>query len=185
MSVNILTDLAVLGITHHRPLAIGQVASIAKSLVPELWNPTNSVIFSAVRRNIQINYLKKEKTGKKSYNIKLTKKGHVQLQNLLLCDPGELVSPTTQAVEAIQFCLLDAASPPTAEMVLIRLQNRQRKRLEDLQHRCLNYPHNGRYLNLWMGMEQRRIAAAEQMLTMIYKEAKNLILTNNFSKLTN
>ena len=35
MSVNILTDLAVLGIAHQGPITINQIASIEKSLVPE------------------------------------------------------------------------------------------------------------------------------------------------------
>jgi hypothetical protein len=167
MSVNILTDLAVLGIAHQGPITINQITAVAKSLVPELWSPTSGVIDAAVQRNCQTGHLSKEKKEAKFPLLKLTETGHAQIQSLLLCDPGVLVSPATQAVEAIQFCLLDAASRPTAELVLTRLQNRQKKRLADLRNRCRNCPHDGKYTSLWMGMEQRRLAAVEQMLTMV------------------
>jgi hypothetical protein len=167
MSVNILTDLAVLGIAHQGPITINRIVAVAKSLIPELWSPTNGVIDAAIRRNCQIGHLIKEKKETSAPLLKLTETGRAQIQSLLLCDPGILVSPATQAVEAVQFCLLDAASRPTAEMVLRRLQNRQRKRLTDLRNRCRNCPHDGRYINLWMGMEQRRLAAVDQMLTMV------------------
>jgi hypothetical protein len=174
MSVNILTDLAVLGIAHQGPITIGRIATVAKSLVPELWSPTSGVIDAAVRRNYQIGHLSKDKKESKSPLLKLTKTGRAQIQSLLVCDPGELVSPATQAVETVQFCLLDAASRPTAEIVLTRLQNRQKKRLADLRNRCRNCPHSGRYMNLWMGMEQRRLAAVEQMLTMVSIDGNKL-----------
>ena len=184
MSVNIITDLAVLGIAHQGPITINQIASVAKSLVPELWSPTISVIDAAARRNYQTGNLTKEKKEERSLLLKLTDTGRGQLQRLLLCDPGELVSPATQAVEAIQFCLLDTASPPTTEMVLTRMQDRQKKRLANLRIRCLNCPHDGRYMNLWMGMEQRRLAAVEQMLTMVSNDSDNSCNTIDLPKLT-
>ena len=174
MSVNILTDLAVLGIAHQGPITIRKIAAVAKSLVPELWSPTNGVIDAAVRRNFQIGYLAKEKGEAKPTLLKLTDSGRTQIQKLLLCDPGNHVSPATQAVETVQFCLLDAASRTTAKMVLTRLQNQQKKRLKALRDRCRDCPHEGRYMKLWMGTEQRRLAAVEQMLAMVSVNRDNL-----------
>tara|TARA_B100001142_G_C14221941_1_gene611885 strand:- start:222 stop:779 length:558 start_codon:yes stop_codon:yes gene_type:complete len=174
MSINILTDLAVLGIAHQGPITTSKIAVIAKSLVPELWSPTIGVIDAAVRRNLQIEYLAREKEEAKSPLLKLTETGHTQIQKLLLCDPGDHISSATQAVETVQFCFLDAASRTTAEMVLTRLQNQQKKRLKALRDRCRNCPHEGRYMKLWMGTEQRRLAAVKQMLAIVSVNRDNM-----------
>jgi len=162
-----IADLAVLGISQTGPIAPQRLVVVAKTLVPDLWNPTAGVIDAAICRNLSASHLVIEDANFGGEDLELTIRGSEKLRGLLLHDPGHAASPATHATEAIQFCFLDAADPETAELVLVRMQTRLHQRLSELRQRCRRCPHNGRYVNLWMGMEQRRLEAAAQMLAVV------------------
>ena len=101
------------------------------------------MIDATARRNFQTGDLTKEKKKERFLLLKLTDTSSGQLQSLLLCNPRELASPATQALEAIQFCLLDTASPPNYRIRTYANARSAKETLSKLRLYCLNCPHNG------------------------------------------
>jgi hypothetical protein len=167
-----ISNLVVLGLTAQGTLRPDNIITIAKVLVPDLWQPTADVVIAAINRNLNAGYLLHTMPDDERGILELTEAGAARLQNLLLCDPGNLNSLGTQAMEALQFCLLDAAEPVIAKRALARLQVLVQRRLAELRQRCTRCPHGGRYANLWMEMEQRRLQAMDQFLAVVRDAAE-------------
>ena len=168
MQGNTLLELAVLGIVAQGPVPRDAIARTAKSLMPELWSPTLEVIEAAVGRGVRAGHL--TRPAHEHQRIGLTSAGAVRLRGLLLRDPGGLDTPTTLAVEAMQFCCLDHVDQATARRVLDRLVDRLTRRLDDYERRLRRCPHDGRFTRLWMGIEQRRLRGMVRVLADIATE---------------
>ena len=170
MTAASIADLAVLGIASEGPIEPDKIATIAKALAPEHWQPTADVISAVVERNLKEDLLRR--TGNHVYDehVTVTAKGVDAIRTLLLCPPEDLASLAFPAAEAIQFCFLDSADARTAKMVLERFQSKLKKRLTSNAQRNGRSPHKGRYKNFWINMEQRRLESMVQFLAIVSNE---------------
>lgn len=167
MSGNVITDLVVLGIAQQGPIVVDSVVRVAKSLVPELWQPTGGVIFSSIRRNLDKGYLRHEEPEKAADQLMITQAGLDRVRTLMLQDSGGITSSTTLAADVVQFCFLDIADAETTVCVLDRLKGKTDRRLRELEGRCNRCPNRGRFTNLWISMERRRLEGFADMLAMV------------------
>lgn len=157
MPNNTIADLAVLGILHNGPMSVDRLAPVLKALMPEFWQPTHEVIEVTVFRNLDCGYLQQTIYGKEKNCLTVTPTGAERIRVLLRADPGSHISSAALATEAIQFCFLDIADRNTVAAVLQRLMLRFDKRRASLEDRYRRCPYHGRYKNLWIGMELRRL----------------------------
>lgn len=161
----IIADLAVLGTVQRGPATADRLPAVAKSLVPEYWQPTAAVIEAAIGRNMAAGALRADGA------LALTEAGRVRFSALILSDTGSLACPAALALEALQFCFLDCADADTAARALARLAVRLEHRLTDLEIRCRQCPHRGRYAALWMEFEQRRLKEMARLLAAVSCDA--------------
>ena len=172
MTGNILADLAVLGISQQHPITVIRVSLVAKTLVPDLWQPTVTVIEEAIYRNLDAGYLKVIVSPvDNTESVALTISGADRISSLLLHDTGSLASAATLALEAVQFCFLDLANHDTTTRVLTNLRVKLRQRLAQFESRCQRCPHGGRFTRLWMTNEQNRMENMARLLAEVSNEA--------------
>jgi hypothetical protein len=170
MSGTAIADLTVLGITYSRPIRVDRIISIAKSLVPEFWQPTTEVIEAACRRNILNGCLSRNAPENAAAQLTLTAPGIRRVADLLTHDPGELTQPSTLAMDAVQFCFLDFADSETKISVLSRHTQRLNQRLAQFEDRCRQCPHQGHFTRMWMDVERSRLDCMAQLLARISSE---------------
>lgn len=169
-----IADLAVLGIASEGPIEPGQIATVAKALVPELWQPTGNVIDTAIERNLYADLLRRTGNHPSDEHLTVTTKGTEKIRALLLHPPETLAPSAVLAAEAAQFCFLNATDTATAAKVLTRFQGKLRDRLAAFERRSAQCPYGGRYSNYWIGMEQLRLEAMVQFVATIQDEAATL-----------
>lgn len=170
MSGTAIADLTVLGICYARPIRVKRIITIAKSLVPEFWQPTTDVIEAACRRNLSNGCLQNPIRTHSSTELELTPIGINRVADLLTHDPGELTQPSTLAMDAVQFCFLDFADTETKISVLGRHTARLNRRLAQFEDRCRNCPHQGDFTRLWMDAERSRLDGMAQLLAKVSAE---------------
>lgn len=166
-----IADLAVLGIAGEGPIEPGRIATVVKSLAPEHWQPTTSVIDRTIEKNLAQGFLRC--TGNRSTNrhLAITVEGVDKVRALLLC-PSETLAPSAPlAAEAIQFCFLDTADDDIAGKILSRYRARLNDRLAAYERRSAQCPYGGRYTNFWMDMEQRRLESMVRFLAGVANDA--------------
>ena len=165
-----IADLTVLGIASEGPIEADRVVAVAKSLVPEHWQPTASVIAAVIERNLAAGLLRRTENHPMDQHLWLTAEGSEKIRALLLCPPEELAPSALPAAEAIQFCFLDTTDSETAKAVLFRFQRKLEKRLSSYEQRSAKGPDSGRYKNFWLDMEQRRLESMVRFLTVVSNE---------------
>jgi len=171
MPWNVLPDLAVLGIAASGPAPLNQVVKTAKSLLPDLWNPTSDVIEQAILRLLSDGLVIASDQDGAPECLHVTADGQHRLRRLLCFDPGYMTSPATLAVEAVQFRFLDVADNDATDQVLRRLRGRIERRRDELEHRYKDQPSQDRFANLWMTMEQVRLTEMARLMALIGREA--------------
>jgi hypothetical protein len=112
--------------------------------------------------------------------IRATNTRKQRIEDLLLSDPGEGLSPTVFALETMQMCLLDLVSANIAEIVLARIRERLQSRLSDFHHRSKQCLHVGQYTNLWFLLETHRLETSVHILDLAYDKINrdHIPLTN-------
>jgi hypothetical protein len=180
-SENIIIELATLGVCHNQSLSSRKIISIIKNLIPELWSPTAEVVMSTIERCLDTDHLTiDDVTAISPAMMRTTSTGKQRLEDLLLSDPGEGLSPTIFALETMQICLLDLVSANIAESVLARIRERLQSKLSDFHHRSKQCLHVGQYTNLWFLLETRRLESSVHILDLAYgKINRNHILLTN------
>ena len=176
MSKLIIADLVVLGICQKSPTSPEGLIQIAKSLIPDLWQPTGGVLLSAIQRNLTASYLDFIDTELLSNVLKLTPAGSEQVRTLLLADPGNETTSTTLTADAIQFFFLDNADAETADQVLKRLRLKVGRRISEFKKRSNKYPSQGRFTGMWANMEKCRLEGMAQMLENVSMYRSQVIL---------
>lgn len=174
MSRITIADLVVLGIAQKGPVVSDDLIKIAKSLIPEFWQPTNGVLVSAIERNIDAGFIRAINNKELKAIFVITLPGAERLRTLLLADPGAENTSVTLAAEAVQFFFLDNADNATTDRVLKRLQNKISSRIIQLRNqakKCLAKEH---FRFLWVDMEQCRLEGMAQMLADVSKHQPQL-----------
>lgn len=174
MTANKITDLTVLGAVQQGAFTADQITSIAKSLTPEFWQPTTSVIETAICLNLKLEYLRCEGPGTSRECLSITPKGREHFLSLLQLHSSLNTSPMNLAYEAIQFRFLDSADQDTAELVLAGLAARYNIRADNHESQRCNIPHHGRFSNIWMGLEQLRLRRMAQLCSSISSEKRGI-----------
>ncbi len=164
MSGNDIADLTILGTLHQHSRTYEVLAGNAKSLIPELWNPTADVLDQAISRNLEAGYINHHK-GIPFSQYSLSRAGNDHFLYLMTLDAGPRNSAFARALEALQFCFLDGACPAAAATILDRHHERIIERLTELRRRCHQRPGSGAYARLWMETEQRRLELTMKMLS--------------------
>lgn len=166
-----IADLAVLGIASGGPIEANQIADIAKTLVPEHWQATVSVVTAVIERNLSAGLLYWSGNYAADKQLKITSEGNAKIRALLLCPPEVLAPSATPAAEAVQFCFLDTTDASTAKTVLQRFQENLECRLTSCEQRSAKCRHSERYKNFWFAMEQRRLKSMVLYLTTVSDKA--------------
>ena len=170
MTTASIADLAVLGIASEGPIEPDRIASIAKALVPEHWQPTGSVIAAVIERQLAEGGLRRTGNHIADEHVTATAAGVDRIRALILSRPEDLAPSALPAAEAIQFCFLDTMDPETARDVLARFQERVKRRLTSHQKRNALCPYGGRYTSFWRDMEQHRLQSMVHFLTGVSDE---------------
>ena len=130
-----IADLTVLGIASEGPIEAERIATVAKSLVPEHWQPTANVIAAVIERNLETGLLRRTGNHPMDQHLMVTAKGNEKIRALLLCPPEALAPSALPAAEAVQFCFLDTTDSETAKTVLLRFQRKLENRLSSYEQR--------------------------------------------------
>lgn len=167
-----IADLAVLGLARRGPVAGDRMLAAARALAPEYWQPTPAVIEAAVDRNLATGFLEANGPTWPIADLLLTDRGAGRLKTLLLTESSDKATPAGLAAEAMQFCFLDATDRDTAAVYLAGQARRLERRLQDLEARCGRCPHRGRFTDLWMDLERRRLADMARLLALLSEESE-------------
>ena len=168
-----IADLAVLGVVQRTSVQPDHIRSAVKGMFPDQWQPTAGVVNATVERAVSAGYLSICHLGSGKTTIGTTDSGRAQLRALLLTDPGDALSPSVRALEAMQFCFLDLADASTARKVLNRIRRRTKQRLAALRQRTQQCPHEGRYASLWISMETRRLETSAQLINLVCSDVEH------------
>ncbi len=172
-SGTIISDLAVLGTVQRTSIRPDHIRSAIKGMFPDQWLPTAGVIDAAVERAVSAGHLSIRNPKSLETTIGTTDAGRAQFRTLLLTDPGDVLSPAVRALEAMQFCFLDLADAGTARKVLSRIRRQMKRRLTALRQRTQQCPHAGRYANLWISMETRRLETSAQLINLVCSDVEH------------
>ena len=171
-SGTLIADLAVLGTVQRNSIQPDHIRSAIKGMFPDQWLPTTGVVDADVERAVLAGHLLIYYPGSQETMIGTTDAGRAQFRSLLLTDPGDALSPSVRALEAMQFCFLDLTDASTTRKVLNRIRRRTKQRLTALRQRTLKCPHAGRYTSLWISMETRRLETSAQLINLICSDVE-------------
>ncbi len=170
MLVNGIVDLVVLGSAHKTPITVDSLVSQAKSLIPEIWQPTRGVVEASILRSINLGFLRLSKDQDEF--LETTILGFKHVQSLMLYDAGRLNSKENLTVDAVQFCFLDIVDKKTACLVLQRLREKNTYQLSEFKEKLKHCRKKSRFLYLWMRMNRERLEGLEKILLIATEQAQ-------------
>ena len=165
-SKNII-DLTILGVTFQGPVNTDRLICKIKALAPEFWQPTVDVIVLAIRRNLDLGYLRCITSENGTNRFFLSDGSRNRLDELLLADTSYQNWPTITTLEVVQFCLLNSTDAGTANIILARMKARIDKRLAEFEKCRYSIFSHGRNNSRWVALEQQRLANWNQMFSAI------------------
>ena len=166
---NEITDLTILGIARQGPVNPPRLVSSAKVLAPEYWQPTDDVIVLAIRRNLDLGYLRTLTVEKETNKLILSECGRARLDELLLDDKSYQNWPTITTLEALKICFLDSADTETTKTVLAGMKSRLVNRLANFEKCSYIYFGETRFSSPWVALERQRLENWAQKLSTISK----------------